>query len=529
MKAKLLRLLLAVILVATIFIVLPSTVLAVDETVRPEGAGTNEQITNSTSGAGNHWKDVDDVAPDGNLSRVYTGNGDPWKYDTYQTQDGSGTGTPTGVTLYFNCKKDGADVGAVAKGVLYINGTLYEGSEQALTTSYAEYSYAWDDNPDAAPGTEWTWADINNLEIGIELKAAGTTWSYCSQVYLVVAYNLVSAPTTQTDAATNIGATSAQLNGQITATGGENADERGFVWDTVSHGDPGNTAPGASAYSDNWTEAGNFGVASFDHVPTLVADTTYYYRACAHNSAGWSYGGEETFDTLLPLPGAPTSFDVTDSGGADISITWNLGPNATKTMIRVSRDHYPTDIADGEQVYFDTGTSTTDTGYSLDNTTYYFRAWSWNATGYSTDYAEDRIGGDMLVLMLFGFLGLGLTISFFWKHMGMLAYGAAGMWALLGFNAFQLSASTNPTEITDTYMALFWLSVIFAVGCALLPAIMRPKPEPQADDIDEDRELMADIEASERDRERMDKLFNTGRKRRPRRSKMSKFARTGEE
>lgn len=94
-----------------------------------------------------------------------------------------------------------------------------------------------------------------------------------------------------------------------------------------------------------------------------------------------------------------------------------------------------------------------------------------------------------MVLWLFGFLGLGLMGMFFWKRLAFLSYGAAGVWALMGFQALQTSAGSNPTQIIDTYMALFWLSIGFVVACSLLPTLMREKPEKEdvyVDDIGDD-------------------------------------------
>ncbi|MBA7624193.1 hypothetical protein ES703_31600 [subsurface metagenome] len=76
------------------------------------------------------------------------------------------------------------------------------------------------------------------------------------------------------------------------------ADFRGFVWDTVSRLDPGNTPPASTNYSDYWTEPGSFSLGTFFRVVGgLVSGQTYYFRACAHNEAGWSYGNEKSFAT----------------------------------------------------------------------------------------------------------------------------------------------------------------------------------------------------------------------------------------
>lgn len=97
-------------------------------------------------------------------------------------------------------------------------------------------------------------------------------------------------------------------------------------------------------------------------------------------------------------------------------------------------------------------------------------------------------GGTMPMLFLCGMLALGLLILFFWKKSSVAAYGAAGVWILLGFQALDQSTSPSPAQIQDTYMGLFWLCVVFTIACILLPLIMREKPSKDdvyADEYDE--------------------------------------------
>jgi len=98
----------------------------------------------------------------------------------------------------------------------------------------------------------------------------------------------------------------ATLNGNITATGGENCSSRGFEWDTDS----------GAPYANSWTENGSFGTGAFSHEITgLAEDVPIYYRAKATNSGGTGYGGEQTFQTFKGVA-------ATDSGaGAEASIT----------------------------------------------------------------------------------------------------------------------------------------------------------------------------------------------------------------
>lgn len=112
----------------------------------------------------------------------------------------------------------------------------------------------------------------------------------------------------------------ADLRGDITDTGGEDADERGFVWDTTSQSDPGDTSPTNSSYSSSWTETGTFGTGNFSNTETgLTEGTTYYYRAGAHNSAGWSYGSESSFTTP---PAAPSNLSASVVSGDQIDLAW---------------------------------------------------------------------------------------------------------------------------------------------------------------------------------------------------------------
>jgi hypothetical protein len=184
----------------------------------------------------------------------------------------------------------------------------------------------------------------------------------------------------------------------------------------------------------------------------------------------------------------PGNFTITQIGPNSANITWDMGDGSNTTIIRVSTSGYPDDCEGDYEVYSGNGTWVVVDGLDLDTTTYYYSAWGHNAYGCSDDYATARIGGSMALFICFTILGLGLTLGFFWKRNGLLAYGASGAWALLGFEAFQLSGGTSPTDISDTYMALFWLCIAFVIGCALLPTVMREKPEKgeiYADTVDE--------------------------------------------
>lgn len=198
-------------------------------------------------------------------------------------------------------------------------------------------------------------------------------------------------PTLTTGAASSVEETTATLNGEVTAIGDTSITDRGFVWDLASQGAPGDVAPGASGYANNWVESAGYGTGVFSHgLTSLTRGELYYVRACAQNDDNvWGYGDEVTF---LTKPDPPYSFSATSSGDGVITLSWSKGSGAQKTYVRGEAGSYPTDRADGYEVYFDVGVTDTDIGLT-GGTTYYYRVWSFATEGgkeqYSDVYDED--------------------------------------------------------------------------------------------------------------------------------------------
>jgi uncharacterized protein (TIGR02145 family) len=94
-------------------------------------------------------------------------------------------------------------------------------------------------------------------------------------------------PTLITTASSSITSTTAASGGNITSDGGAAITARGVCWSTTT----GPTTTGSKT-SDN-TGTGNF----TSSISGLTANTTYYVRAYATNSAGTGYGTEITFKT----------------------------------------------------------------------------------------------------------------------------------------------------------------------------------------------------------------------------------------
>jgi hypothetical protein len=170
-------------------------------------------------------------------------------------------------------------------------------------------------------------------------------------------------PSVTTDNVTLVEETTATFSGTLTNDGGEACHYR-FAYGTASGG----------PYPDNtgWTGSITTGQSFNVNVSGLSKGTKYYFIAQARNSTGSGSGYELDF---LTKPDAPVTFTASAADGTQVDLSWTKGEGAARTMIRQKTGDYPTDRSDGTEVYFDTGTSVSDTGLSP-NTTYYYKAWS---------------------------------------------------------------------------------------------------------------------------------------------------------
>lgn len=130
-------------------------------------------------------------------------------------------------------------------------------------------------------------------------------------------------PDVTTAEVTEIAWRTAVGGGEVTSENGATVTERGICWSTehdpiITNGHA-NSGTGLGAFSVNMTG--------------LTAGTTYYARAYAKNSAGWTYGNEVTFRTQDPLPPTVTTNSTS-------SITWT----SAKVNCSIS-------VTDGTSVY----------------------------------------------------------------------------------------------------------------------------------------------------------------------------------
>jgi uncharacterized protein (TIGR02145 family) len=185
----------------------------------------------------------------------------------------------------------------------------------------------------------------------------------------------INPPVLTTSEITAISSNNANSGGNITSDGGATIISCGVCWGTVT--DP--------SISDNKTTDGA-DVSSFvSNISGLTANTTYYLRAYASNSAGIAYGNTLTFKTgPAHIPDLMTSPINTVTGnsavcGGNISyfggtpgicgVCWSTGPMPTtadnKTLSNISN----------------TGSFTSKLTGLIANTTYYVRAYATNPDG----------------------------------------------------------------------------------------------------------------------------------------------------
>lgn len=147
---------------------------------------------------------------------------------------------------------------------------------------------------DVAENVPETWIASKTSNIVAYSADQGSNQPRLTVIYAVL-------PTVTSEGSSGITQTQATLTGNITSTAGSNCDERGFEWGIAS----GN-------YTDNTTESGSYGISQFSLNATgLSAGTTYYWRAMAHNPAGWGYGSELSFTTSAgPNPIVQNNYSV---------------------------------------------------------------------------------------------------------------------------------------------------------------------------------------------------------------------------
>jgi len=134
---------------------------------------------------------------------------------------------------------------------------------------------------------------------------------------------------------------------------------------------------------DGWVDVGVDTASPWSWSFTYPNGTKYYqFKSTANDNATNNKTGSGAtealcgFDIVIP----PNGFTATAVSSTQINLAWTKGTDANSTRIQRKTGGYPLNISDGTNVYNGTNASCADSGLSA-GTLYYYRAWSFNATG----------------------------------------------------------------------------------------------------------------------------------------------------
>lgn len=225
--------------------------------------------------------------------------------------------------------------------------------------------------------------------------------------------------------------------------------------------------------------------------------------------------------------GTPSGLILTYINDNQVDIDWVVGVGSDSTLIRAAYGRYPTSVTDGYFVYQGAGNHAADTGVSLADEVQgiYYRAWSSKGGIWSGTYASNWFGdnvmliGNMLFLLGFLVLPIGLTILAFKSKIAWIMFPVAVLWLVLALRCNDLT-----TAEYDTYYLIRIMAVMMAVtSMFLIFAVQSLKRYPDdimggdGDDINiyGDGREMAEFEASKRsNRDRVEYMKSSRNKRR---------------
>lgn len=162
-----------------------------DEVLRPIGDGTYQDLMIALGGTPYHYDKVDDSIPDEDATVVYKASGITIFFtDTYIFPALSWEENIESLLITFRYQRQGL-YGTDIKPALYINETLYFGTEINIPTTSVEWvavTECFATSPDT--GLAWTTNEVNNSEFGISIRGASGTATECTQVTVRVEYDL---------------------------------------------------------------------------------------------------------------------------------------------------------------------------------------------------------------------------------------------------------------------------------------------------------------------------------------------------
>jgi|GEM_PF-4594671 hypothetical protein len=175
---------LAFALVFIMIFILPKGVGAEELTLRPNADGVSFGWSGGVGcTAGSYYECVNETVQDGDTTYLYTtsaGNRDYY----LNIEDSTQTRFISNVTVYQYLRTLGNELATI---FIYTGATQYLGTEYSLTTSYVLYSESWPTNPNTL--NNWTWSDINSLQVGTRSSnSGGMTENRVTQIWVNVTF-----------------------------------------------------------------------------------------------------------------------------------------------------------------------------------------------------------------------------------------------------------------------------------------------------------------------------------------------------
>ena len=216
-----------------------------------------------------------------------------------------------------------------------------------------------------------------------------------------VTFTTLTDPTISTVAASQIAATTARLNSNVTFDGRE-ACTVAFVY-TDGTGFADYAAIKADAGSVETAVSSTYVIGNLPYldITGLTVLTEYSFAVKITNSVSTAYGSVLTFTTKSGIsePASLTALPTSTT----ISLIWTKGSGSTYSLLRYSPAEYPATTTSGSMGYLGTGNSVKITGLTP-GTTYYWSAWGMSGGTYSDNYTttlcttlayDDAAGSDV--------------------------------------------------------------------------------------------------------------------------------------
>lgn len=289
---------------------------ATNLTLEADAAGDETNLT--VSGSPTNWQAV---STNNDTTYVYTA-GAVYVRDLYSLTDSTVSGPINSVTFYFRIRQTAGGADTYAKPHFKIGGTVYDGNEQTQAgTSWATKNQAFSTSP--ATSSNWTWSEINDMQIGISLKnGAGGAQAQASRAYVTVNYNpLIRAASVN---ATGLSSGNYTIEASLNTTNLTISID-GIVEDT-------DALSGVSIpnYATDWVIGGNStrcisdfqidvdGTTKASYAPTSIINGTTLKDQTGSYNATITWGTNPS-NVIITISGITSEQDATASGSGTAS------------------------------------------------------------------------------------------------------------------------------------------------------------------------------------------------------------------